>query len=76
MYGAPTETVRAKAGSRQSGSAGRGPIIHTHWSFYKSGQVIRQCRAIKSVRKQANEMPGPETRALFGGSKAPEEFYH
>ena len=32
-------------------------------------QIIRQGRAIKSVRKQASEMPGSETRALFGEAK-------
>jgi hypothetical protein len=36
---------------------------------YKSGQVIRQRRAIKSVRAQASEMPEPETRALFEEAK-------
>jgi hypothetical protein len=36
---------------------------------YKSSQVIRQRRAISRVRKEASEMPGPETCALFGGLK-------
>ncbi len=61
--------MRAKAGSRRSRSPGRRQIIQTHLVVYKSGQVIRQRRAIKSVRKQASEMPGSETRALFGEAK-------
>jgi hypothetical protein len=36
---------------------------------YKSSQVIRQRRVIKSVPKQASEMAGPETRALFREAK-------
>ncbi len=36
---------------------------------YKSGQVIRQRNAIKSVPKQMSEMPGPESRALFREAK-------
>jgi hypothetical protein len=31
--GAPTETVRAKAGSRRSRNAGRWQIIQIHWLF-------------------------------------------